>query len=157
MSLDQLDRDAARLSDGLLIRPATPADAEASGIILHDAFEASAAAHGFAKDFACRDSAIRLARAMIGDPRIFGVVAERHGRILGSAFLSEGDEIRSVGLLSADERKARMHGRCAACQWFKLCGGGFRTRAAFANGDLWGSDPGCYLSEEEIGAELAAC
>jgi Fe-coproporphyrin III synthase len=67
------------------------------------------------------------------------------------------DEIRSVGLLSADERKARMHGRCAACQWFKLCGGGFRTRAAFANGDLWGSDPGCYLSEEEIGAELAAC
>jgi radical SAM protein with 4Fe4S-binding SPASM domain len=67
------------------------------------------------------------------------------------------DEIRSVGLLSADQRKARMHGRCAGCQWFKLCGGGFRTRAAFANGDLWGSDPGCYLSEEEIGAELAAC
>ena len=67
------------------------------------------------------------------------------------------DEIRSVGLLSADERKARMHGRCADCQWFKLCGGGFRTRAAFANGDLWGSDPGCYLSEEEIGSELAAC
>ena len=67
------------------------------------------------------------------------------------------DEIRSVGLLSADERRARMHGRCAACRWFKLCGGGFRTRAAFANGDLWGSDPGCYLSEDEIGAELAAC
>jgi radical SAM protein with 4Fe4S-binding SPASM domain len=67
------------------------------------------------------------------------------------------DEIRSVGLLSADERKARMHGRCAGCRWFKLCGGGFRTRAAFANGDLWGSDPGCYLSEDEIGAELAAC
>ena len=43
------------------------------------------------------------------------------------------DEIRSVGLLSADERKARMHGRCAASQWFKLCGGGFRIRAAFAN------------------------
>jgi radical SAM protein with 4Fe4S-binding SPASM domain len=67
------------------------------------------------------------------------------------------DEIRSVGLLSADERKALMHGRCAGCRWFKLCGGGFRTRAAFANGDLWGSDPGCYLSEEEIGAELATC
>ncbi len=67
------------------------------------------------------------------------------------------DEIRSIGTLSVDERRERMHGRCAGCQWFKVCGGGFRTRAAFANGDLWGSDPGCYLNDEEVGAELAAC
>jgi radical SAM protein with 4Fe4S-binding SPASM domain len=67
------------------------------------------------------------------------------------------DEIRSIGTLSVDERRERMHGRCAGCQWFKVCGGGFRTRAAFANGDLWGSDPGCYLKDEEVGAELAAC
>ena len=67
------------------------------------------------------------------------------------------DEIRSIGTLSVDERRERMHGRCAGCQWFKVCGGGFRTRAAFANGDLWGSDPGCYLTDEEVGAELAAC
>lgn len=59
-------------------------------------------------------------------------------------------EIRSIGLMTADERKERMTGPCGECQWFKLCGGGFRTRAAFANGNLWGSDPGCYLSEEEI-------
>ncbi len=63
------------------------------------------------------------------------------------------DEIRSIGLLGAEERKARMHGRCAGCRWFSVCGGGFRTRAAFANGELWGSDPGCYLA----GAELGAC
>jgi Fe-coproporphyrin III synthase len=67
------------------------------------------------------------------------------------------DEIRSIGTLSVDERRERMHGRCADCQWFKVCGGGFRTRAAFANGDLWGSDPGCYLRDEEVGAELVAC
>lgn len=67
------------------------------------------------------------------------------------------DEIRSIGTLSVDERRERMHGRCADCQWFKVCGGGFRTRAAFANGDLWGSDPGCYLNDEEVGAELVAC
>ena len=43
-----------------------------------------------------------------------------------------------------------MSGPCADCKWFGICGGGFRTRAAFANdGDLWGSDPGCYLREEE--------
>lgn len=67
------------------------------------------------------------------------------------------DEIRSIGTLSVDDRRERMHGRCADCQWFKVCGGGFRTRSAFANGDLWGSDPGCYLDDEEVGAELVAC
>jgi radical SAM protein with 4Fe4S-binding SPASM domain len=67
------------------------------------------------------------------------------------------DEIRSIGALSVDERRERMHGRCASCRWFKVCGGGFRTRAAFANHDLWGSDPGCYLDEEEIRTELVAC
>jgi radical SAM protein with 4Fe4S-binding SPASM domain len=65
------------------------------------------------------------------------------------------EEIRSVGDLSAEKRQVLMHGRCAGCKWFNTCGGGFRTRAAFANGDLWGSDPACYLSDEEIGAEVA--
>jgi radical SAM protein with 4Fe4S-binding SPASM domain len=64
------------------------------------------------------------------------------------------DEIRSMGLLGVEERRERMHGRCADCKWFKLCGGGFRTRAAFANGDLWGSDPGCYLDDREIAPEV---
>ncbi|MGD7652840.1 MAG: radical SAM protein [Verrucomicrobiales bacterium] len=59
-------------------------------------------------------------------------------------------EIRSIGLLTTEERQAKMSGPCADCKWFTICGGGFRTRAAFANdGNLWGSDPGCYLREEE--------
>ena len=59
--------------------------------------------------------------------------------------------IRSIGRLSPQERQARMTGPCAGCKWFEICGGGFRTRAAFTNhGDLWGSDPGCYLTNEEI-------
>ncbi|MCB1204562.1 MAG: radical SAM protein [Verrucomicrobiae bacterium] len=64
--------------------------------------------------------------------------------------------IRSIGLLSSEDRQARLSGPCAGCQWFGICGGGFRTRAAFANrGDLWGSDPGCYLREEERHSSLA--
>lgn len=60
------------------------------------------------------------------------------------------EEIRSIGLLSNEARQALMNGPCADCQWFKICGGGFRTRAYFCNdGDLWGSDPGCYLRESE--------
>ncbi|MCX6877304.1 MAG: radical SAM protein [Verrucomicrobia bacterium] len=69
----------------------------------------------------------------------------------GSAELLE--TIRSIGLLSMEERQARMSGPCAECQWFQVCGGGFRTRAAFANyGNLWGSDPACYLRPDEIRA-----
>ena len=58
--------------------------------------------------------------------------------------------IRSIGLLTPQERQLRMTGPCAACKWFQICGGGFRTRAAFTNdGNLWGSDPGCYLRDAE--------
>jgi len=67
-------------------------------------------------------------------------------------------DIRSIGQLSATERQTRMNGPCASCRWFSLCGGGFRTRAAFGdNGGLWGSDPGCYLNEaERTGVELVS-
>ena len=61
-------------------------------------------------------------------------------------------EIRSIGALGIEERQARMQGPCGTCRWFGICGGGFRTRAAFANSHLWGSDPGCYLTAEERSA-----
>lgn len=41
-------------------------------------------------------------------------------------------------------------GRCADCRWLSICNGNTRTRA-WAEGNLWGEDPGCYLSDQEIG------
>ncbi len=55
---------------------------------------------------------------------------------------------------SPQERQKKLSGRCATCCHFHLCGGGFRTRAAFANGHWYGSDPGCYLTDEEIHTPL---
>ncbi len=57
---------------------------------------------------------------------------------------------------SADpvERQRKLSGRCATCKHFKLCGGGFRTRAAFSNGHWYGSDPGCYLTDEETQTDV---
>lgn len=52
------------------------------------------------------------------------------------------------------ERQKKLGGRCAECAHFHLCGGGFRTRAAFANGHWYGSDTACYLSDEEIHTPL---
>jgi radical SAM protein with 4Fe4S-binding SPASM domain len=63
------------------------------------------------------------------------------------------DEIRSLGLSGGE----RLRGRCGTCKWFSVCGGGFRTRAAFANdGDFLGSDPACYLRDEEIALTVPA-
>ncbi len=52
------------------------------------------------------------------------------------------------------ERRKKIEGRCGRCAHFALCGGGLRSRAAFANGHWHGSDPGCYLTEEEITTPL---
>ena len=42
-------------------------------------------------------------------------------------------------------------GRCAACGYFDICGGNTRVRALQLTGDAWEEDPGCYLTDEEIG------
>lgn len=53
-------------------------------------------------------------------------------------------------------RKELLHGRCAHCRWLSMCNGNFRARAEAATGDYWGSDPGCYLLDSEIAAEVVA-
>ena len=54
------------------------------------------------------------------------------------------------------DRKPRLTGRCAGCRWLDACGGALRVRAERATGDPWAPDPGCYLTDQEIGmAETA--
>ncbi|HEX7124805.1 MAG TPA: radical SAM protein [Thermodesulfobacteriota bacterium] len=48
-------------------------------------------------------------------------------------------------------RAGRLGGRCGACQWLDVCGGGFRVRALAAHGDPWAEDPACYLTDAECG------
>jgi len=52
-------------------------------------------------------------------------------------------------LMKLKDKKKYVHGRCAACSWLSVCGGNFRARAESA-GDVWGPDPACYLTDEEI-------
>jgi hypothetical protein len=44
-----------------------------------------------------------------------------------------------------------LQGRCGACKFKDVCGGGLRARAEISTGEPWASDPGCYLTDEEIG------
>lgn len=50
-------------------------------------------------------------------------------------------------------RPRQIKGRCAQCIHFDICGGNTRTRARQLTGDPWEEDPGCYLTDEEIGVE----
>jgi radical SAM protein with 4Fe4S-binding SPASM domain len=49
------------------------------------------------------------------------------------------------------DRLPLLKGRCGACRFKEICGGSFRVRAWQVYGDPWASDPGCYLTDEEIG------
>jgi len=42
-------------------------------------------------------------------------------------------------------------GRCARCSFFDVCGGNTRVRAQQLYSDAWAEDPGCYLTDGEIG------
>lgn len=54
-------------------------------------------------------------------------------------------------LLAALRDKAHhVTGRCASCRFLNICGGNLRARAQAIAGDPWASDPGCYLSDQEI-------
>lgn len=55
-------------------------------------------------------------------------------------------------LVKLKDKKKYVQGRCASCTWLTVCGGNFRARAESA-GDIWGPDPACYLSDEEITAK----
>lgn len=60
-------------------------------------------------------------------------------------------------------RRDYIKGRCRLCKFFDACGGSLRVRADIYYGDPWAPDPGCYLTDEEIGlddakkAELESC
>lgn len=52
------------------------------------------------------------------------------------------------------DRVDKIEGRCSTCRFRNICGGSLRARAEISTGEPWASDPGCYLTDEEITGEL---
>ena len=48
-------------------------------------------------------------------------------------------------------RPRPLGGRCGTCPGVVICNGSSRVRALRAHGDVWGEDPGCYLTDAETG------
>jgi heme d1 biosynthesis radical SAM protein NirJ len=53
------------------------------------------------------------------------------------------------------QRPRPVQGRCRACAHLDICNGNTRVRADQMSGNPWAEDPGCYLTDAEIG--LAGC
>jgi predicted N-acetyltransferase YhbS len=84
------------------LRAAEPGDVEALSQIVFDAFGAIHDHHRFTRDFPSLEAAIGMLSAWVPHPKVWGVVAEIDGRIVGSNFLDERDAIRGVGPITID-------------------------------------------------------
>ena len=47
-------------------------------------------------------------------------------------------------------RKSRLTGRCTKCKFLNICNGNLRVRSEISSNGIWGDDPSCYLTDEEI-------
>ena len=82
-------------------RSAKPQDAERLGTIAYDAFYKISTDHNFPPDFPSPEVGIGLAQMMLSRDDVFSVVAE-NGKVLGSNFLWEADEVDGVGPITVD-------------------------------------------------------
>jgi predicted N-acetyltransferase YhbS len=90
------------------IRPVEERDIPACSKIVFDAFGSIARKHNFPLDFPDPSMADALFHAFAGNPRVWGVVAEVDGRVVGSNFLDERNAVRGVGPITVDPA---VHGR----------------------------------------------
>jgi predicted N-acetyltransferase YhbS len=95
-------REQAPASIGVRIREAEDRDWEDAGRICYEAFATLADQHGFPRDFPTVQAAADPIRWLINHPRIYGAVAEKDGRVVGSNFLDERGTIAAIGPISVD-------------------------------------------------------
>jgi len=86
----------------LTIRPAVAADAADVGRICYEAFAKIGDAFGLPRDFPSVEAAVVAAQGFVGHPKVYGVVAEVDGAIVGSNFLREYNAIAGIGPISVD-------------------------------------------------------
>ncbi len=84
------------------IRPATPADTEACGQIIYQAFCGIADRHNFPHDFPSAAAAAQMAQMAINSPDVVGFAAEEDGKFVGSNFLWKQNSVAGVGPITVN-------------------------------------------------------
>ena len=77
------------------------------------------------------------------------------GNVRERPFSEIWNDISDPLMAGLKARPRIVKGRCGECQYFDICGGNTRVRALQLTGDPWEEDPGCYLSDEEIGVSVS--
>lgn len=73
------------------------------------------------------------------------------GNVRERPFSEIWDDLSNPLMAGLKQKPRPVTGRCEQCSGFEICGGNTRVRALQLTGDLWAEDPGCYLSDQEIG------
>jgi len=89
-------------NSSIVIRRASPVEADVCGRICYEAFGALAAHHNFPPDFPGPEVPIAVLTMMFSHPSFFCVVAEQDGRVIGSNCLDERTQIAGVGPITID-------------------------------------------------------
>ncbi len=76
------------------------------------------------------------------------------GNVRDRAFAEIWQDVSDPLMAGLKQRPRPVTGRCAACAHLAICNGNTRTRAFQVTGDPWAEDPGCYLTDSEIGLEV---
>ena len=84
------------------LRTGRAEDSDALGQICYAAFKKIAEDHNFPRDFESAEVGIGLASMLLSRPDIYSVVAEVEGKVVGSNFLWESDEVAGVGPITID-------------------------------------------------------
>jgi heme d1 biosynthesis radical SAM protein NirJ len=78
------------------------------------------------------------------------------GNVRRRPFSAIWEDLSDPVLAGLKRRPRPVEGRCGACAQLDVCGGNTRVRAYQLSGNLWGEDPGCYLTDQEIGLNSRA-
>jgi GNAT superfamily N-acetyltransferase len=87
---------------GLIVREATPEDGERCGRIFYDAFESIATRHNHPIEPPSREFTQFMVGQMLTNNGFVGLVAERNGEVIGSAFVDERALIAGIGPVTVD-------------------------------------------------------
>jgi predicted N-acetyltransferase YhbS len=89
----------------ITLRQPTPADGPAVQRLVYEAFASIHDKHNFPRDFPTLESAGGLAGAWLTHPKVWGVLAERDGRIVGCNFLDCRNVVPGVGPVCVDPKE----------------------------------------------------
>jgi GNAT superfamily N-acetyltransferase len=90
--------------ENIELRAPELADAGECARVVYEAFGGIHDHHRFQRDFPTLKAAQRLTTTFIAHPSIWGIVAERQGRIVGSNFVDERGSIRGLGPITVDPK-----------------------------------------------------